>query len=295
MSPANAPRPCPYCDHVSPPDSKFCNECGAALHLQPCPHCGSVNDITKSSICGRCNGDLHLQPPDTQPADDAPAASAYQAPPPSSPAPEVEPLGAAEPTHHQHLYAPLAPHELPAQRRSPAVILVVLALIAGAGYFGYSAWQSPASTEASSSSTPAQNKWQGKAEEASPQPVLQPPSAGQATVETKLPATEVKTEPAAAAEASSAAAAPASKPETAGTPSPRVAAQAKPNPRQASKPEPAATSAAGNAATATPASSSRQRSEAQQGLDLKKPQINNCTDAVAALGLCAQETKPRSP
>lgn len=63
MSPATSlARPlnqCPYCDHVSPANSKFCNECGAALHLKPCPHCGAVNDVTLTSACARCNGALN--------------------------------------------------------------------------------------------------------------------------------------------------------------------------------------------------------------------------------------------
>lgn len=63
MSPATAlARPlnqCPYCDHVSPANSKFCNECGAALHLKPCQHCGAVNDVTLTSVCARCNGSLN--------------------------------------------------------------------------------------------------------------------------------------------------------------------------------------------------------------------------------------------
>ncbi len=63
MSPATAlARPlnqCPYCDHVSPANSKFCNECGAALHLKPCQHCGAVNDVTLTSVCARCNGALN--------------------------------------------------------------------------------------------------------------------------------------------------------------------------------------------------------------------------------------------
>ena len=54
------PTLCPYCAHVSPLDSKFCNECGAALHLVPCPQCGSISDITQTSHCSRCNCALHV-------------------------------------------------------------------------------------------------------------------------------------------------------------------------------------------------------------------------------------------
>jgi Double zinc ribbon len=63
MSPATSlARPlhqCPYCEHVSPANSKFCNECGAALHLKPCPHCGAVNDVTLTRVCARCHGALN--------------------------------------------------------------------------------------------------------------------------------------------------------------------------------------------------------------------------------------------
>ena len=45
---------CPYCEHLSPEGSKFCNECGAALHLRPCAHCGALNDVTLADACGRC-------------------------------------------------------------------------------------------------------------------------------------------------------------------------------------------------------------------------------------------------
>src|SRR4051812_48131511 len=66
---------CPYCDHLSPVDSKFCNECGAALHLRPCPHCGAVNDLTTTSVCARGGGARETREPPEPPSDEA-AASA---------------------------------------------------------------------------------------------------------------------------------------------------------------------------------------------------------------------------
>ncbi|QPF71823.1 zinc ribbon domain-containing protein [Roseateles sp. DAIF2] len=57
---ARPPSLCPFCEHRSPPGSKFCNECGAALHLRPCPHCGALNDITQTRQCARCKQDLGL-------------------------------------------------------------------------------------------------------------------------------------------------------------------------------------------------------------------------------------------
>jgi hypothetical protein len=48
---------CPFCEQVNPADAKFCNACGGALHLVPCPRCGAVSDVT-ASTCYQCNGPL---------------------------------------------------------------------------------------------------------------------------------------------------------------------------------------------------------------------------------------------
>jgi Double zinc ribbon len=48
---------CPYCDHGNPAESKFCNACGGALHLVPCPRCGAVSDVTATS-CYQCKAIL---------------------------------------------------------------------------------------------------------------------------------------------------------------------------------------------------------------------------------------------
>lgn len=48
---------CRYCEHGNPPDSKYCNACGATLTLAPCPHCGAVNQIT-ATTCYQCRGSL---------------------------------------------------------------------------------------------------------------------------------------------------------------------------------------------------------------------------------------------
>lgn len=50
-------RECPYCEHVNPPGSKFCNACGAPLHLLPCSHCGAVNDAA-AKACRECGAAL---------------------------------------------------------------------------------------------------------------------------------------------------------------------------------------------------------------------------------------------
>lgn len=48
---------CTFCDHVNPPQSKFCNACGAPLHLTLCPNCDALNDKT-ASACYKCDAVL---------------------------------------------------------------------------------------------------------------------------------------------------------------------------------------------------------------------------------------------
>jgi hypothetical protein len=100
---------CPYCDHVSPAGTKFCGECGAALHLMPCPHCGAVNDITAATACYRCHGEL---------------SEKYSAAPaePNSPQADISPY-VVEPPARQR------PHAL--------VVGIVLLAFAAASYYAY--------------------------------------------------------------------------------------------------------------------------------------------------------------
>jgi hypothetical protein len=65
---------CPICDHGNPSGSRFCNACGAPLHLAPCPRCGALNDLSQAA-CGKCGADLGAvrdraqpEPPITDPA-----------------------------------------------------------------------------------------------------------------------------------------------------------------------------------------------------------------------------------
>jgi len=52
---------CRYCEHDNPADSKFCGSCGGALtlppHLASCPRCGTVNPVT-ATVCCWCSGQL---------------------------------------------------------------------------------------------------------------------------------------------------------------------------------------------------------------------------------------------
>jgi hypothetical protein len=44
---------CRFCRHANPPGAKFCNECGAPLHLRPCSHCEAVTDAS-AGTCHQC-------------------------------------------------------------------------------------------------------------------------------------------------------------------------------------------------------------------------------------------------
>jgi hypothetical protein len=119
---------CPFCEYGNPAGSKFCSECGGALHLVPCPRCGAVSEIA-ATVCYQCRGPLPGR------TSDALA--------PSSPAAEVS-------------------RSLP---RPPSRVIVgatVIAAIAVLGYYGYrqrsfvEAPQPPAaSSEASGRGAPA--------------------------------------------------------------------------------------------------------------------------------------------
>lgn len=105
---------CPYCDHVSPADAKFCGACGAALHLLPCPNCGAVNDITKVSACYRCH--QALEESTVQPA--------------ALPAPNA-PVDATSAVQQGD--------DNPAARQRPhtAAVIIILIAFAAASYYAY--------------------------------------------------------------------------------------------------------------------------------------------------------------
>ena len=71
-----SPNTCPFCEQVNPPDAKFCNACGGALHLAPCPRCGAVSDVT-ATACYQCKTPLRGRKEKGEPA--PPAAETRQA------------------------------------------------------------------------------------------------------------------------------------------------------------------------------------------------------------------------
>ena len=96
---------CRFCEHVNPPDAKFCNACGGALHLLPCSRCGAVNDVT-ATACFECHGPLPGR------GNGAPEVSELPTP--------VEPPPAL-PRRHAHFVVGAA----------------IVAVIAVAGFFGF--------------------------------------------------------------------------------------------------------------------------------------------------------------
>jgi hypothetical protein len=92
---------CPFCEQVNPAGAKFCNACGGALHLVPCPRCGAVSDVT-ATTCYQCHSQL--------------------------PGPGTDELGTA---------APVAEVSTALPHRTPRVIVgtAVLAAVVVLGYF----------------------------------------------------------------------------------------------------------------------------------------------------------------
>ena len=264
-------RQCPYCDHVSPADSKFCNACGAALHLVPCPHCGAVNDITTTSACYRCHGELRENVASLPPAP-APVSAADAPAPPAEPA-----LPQAEITTYKI-------SEPPARQRPHALIVgIVLIAFAAASYYAFRQRtaldvREPELASVKGRAVPADTNTNAGAgtitkapAPAMPVATITAPAAGGATVTAapvELNALKPDAEPLreAAAARTPRTGKSASGPETAGPPA---------------------------APTIDAAESIRPRFEANRGLEKNAPNIGPCTDAVAALGLCTPVPTPR--
>lgn len=303
------PTLCPYCAHVSPLDSKFCNECGAALHLLPCPQCGSINDITLTAHCSRCSCALHVS---------AFALSGFPDLPAVPPEPELPP---------------------PPLQRPRALLVAGALLIAAAAAAAYLLVQqreesgsSQSRALAESSAAPTSGRVTG------PGPVV-PVSRSAATALLEPTAAGPLPTPPPGASASQAApltqpVLTAVAPTTAASPAAVASALAasssafKPPPPEAALPPglAAAANRPGAAAGRTPVLKgssanlnrtwptaseaaeiaqaaeaaqlqlrSRARLDAGVGLDLSVPNIGPCTQAVAALGLCAAPVKQIPP
>ncbi len=251
---------CPYCDHVSPPGSKFCGECGAALHLMPCPHCGAVNDVTVATACYRCHKELHDK------SSAAPVTSMVATPVADDAPAENMPYVIVEP---------------PARQRPPVLVFaIVLLAFAAASYYAYrqrnaldnreaappTTSTAPAAVPVDVGTTAGTNAGTGTIIKSAAEPAPKP-----APVEAKTsrPDAEPAREPVAAT---------------------RSGAVRSTVAREAIEP-PAAMPPAPTPASTTDIT--RARIEASKGLEKQAPYAGPCTDAVAALGLCTPEPTPR--
>ena len=258
---------CPYCEHVSPAESKFCNECGAALHLMPCPHCGAVNDITVATACYRCHGELRSIPS---------AALAASATTPAGTA-------HAESTSAQSDASPYVMPEPPTRRRPyTLVVAIMLIAFAAAGYYAVRQRSAlnvreSARTEMESRGTPVDTNTNAGAGNIVKAPADAVPNPVPATAVVPV---EVKT------------ARPGAEPPRDATTAPAPIATT------ATRSGAARSVAAREAIESPPPASvapelARARADAAKGLDQQIPIIATCSDAVAALGLCKSEPTTR--
>lgn len=258
---------CPYCDHVSPVGSKFCVECGAALHLIPCPHCGTVNDITAATACYRCHGELRKNDPAVQPLAIASTAVAT-----GSPLAEASAYVSVQPTRQK-------PHVL--------VVAVVLLAFAAASYYAYRQRSTLDAREPQVATTDVKGP-------APPGDISSATTAnvGVGTI-TKVPSDALQNPVAKPVMTNTLIATPvdtiAAKPER--EPPGEVITAARASGGKSSFAREAIESPAPTASN--PSDFARARTDASKGLEKQTPNIGPCTEAVAALGLCTPETTPR--
>ena len=273
---------CPYCDHVSLPGSKFCGECGAALHLMPCPQCGAVNDITVNTACYRCHSELRegaAAAVNTLAAPTPPETQIESVSPPQEVVGHVvgnvvgEVVGEviAEPPAHQR------PHAL--------VVGIVLVAFAAASYFAY--------------------RQRSVLEVREPALVEAPPPASAATkidrnadLKTETNAiigTIVRTpgEDPPIVSSPAASTPPAQKSSRANGAAAVPAELIATKPNAESRRESAAPSTTPPAIPRSNTAKPSPRPELANGLEKRAPAIGPCTEAVAALGLCTPDPSKR--
>ena len=265
-----SPSICPFCERTNPADAKFCNACGGALHLVPCPGCGAVSDVS-AITCYQCQAQL----PGRRSTEPEPAPPAEAEPPEALP--------------RQH------PRGMPA-----AVVLAVVVVVVS--YYGYrqSSLVDVPHPAAASSARPADAAPAKSDQTAQPvTPAVAPPEtppAGRAPAETK-PRAEFQPEE---SRRPNAAAGQIARPRGGGAG--QAPGQAPPRKELCTQAvealglctmtpeERKLTEAIGapKAASTRPAATDPRKSGAQEA-----PRQEPCTEAVEALGLCARASTQR--
>jgi hypothetical protein len=265
---------CQFCRHENAPGTKFCGDCGSPLHLKPCPNCGKVDDVG-ASACYACGTEF---PPIATAQVGAAQTDA------AAPAGRTQPAIAVA--------ADAAPVRKAQKPRSPAWPLVLVAVLAGGLPL---IWMNRANL-------PLPQAWRpGDGSEVSRQgapttptlPIRMPPPAGSAAPPLDAPKP---------AEAAVPLPAPLPTPPTPAAPTiapvvepaPPVASEPVASPK--AKPEPAARKAqaaqTAQRAKSAPAPAREEKPKAVDESQEKKPApaarpaVQECTEALAALGLC---------
>ena len=290
---------CPFCDHNNGASAKFCSECGSPLHLQPCGHCSAINHRS-DACCYHCGAALA----DPVASSAAETAAVDPESPPEPGAPEsasaresgavVTPAWAREDrsSHPAADAVPEAPADPPARDTgvTPASVTAESAVVGTDAGVAGSASSMLGSAEAR---RPGARRWGlalglfvalglaayfvGRSSE-----IAQVPSASQTAAGATASgesAIGVASPPPAAAAAQTA-------PATASSaPAARVAPAT--NPVAAQPPATLATRAAERQRATSPPDPLRARPASARPPALAR----ECSDAVAAIGLCAPETK----
>jgi len=273
---------CPVCEHVNPPDSRFCNACGAPLPLVPCHRCGAMNEPT-APRCHQCNawwpGKAVARSSSATEASDTAGSWAGTAEGRAQPVARPPSVGI-----HRHRVNPAARLlRLPVWGLAVIIGTVAIAASVAGGYYTYRGRQAVDASRFGAASGAARG---GGGPAAIGGLVNPAESAGGATP------VATDTQPTApAADGSAMAIRP-------GTTAPVEARPAATPPvagssgEAMSSPRRAAVEAKAPAETAPVPTGPRPRAGAP-GVIEQPPRVGPCTEAVAALGLCAPESAQR--
>ena len=284
---------CPVCEHVNPPDSRFCNACGAPIPLVPCHRCGAMNEPT-APRCHQCDawwpGKAVARSSSATEASDAAGAGARTAEGRTQP---IARPSVATPTHRLNPAARLL--QLPGWGLAVIVGTVVLAVSVAGGYYAYRGRQAVDASRFGAASGAARGSGGPAAIGALVSPSESPgggvPGASSPTVAPPVAADAQRVAP--ALEGSAAAVrstAPPDQARSAATPAvPRSSGETIPSPRR-----PAAEARAPAETDPVPAGPRPRTAEVAPGIIERQPaRVGPCTEALAALGLCAPESVQR--
>ena len=241
---------CSFCQFDNVPGARFCAECGSPLHLKVCPGCGKVSDVT-AQTCEHCRAPfprIELAPVQSA-AQPAPAPAPQQASPPT-----------AAPVRQTAIPQAPSPNEVAPAAGMRAWPLIMVALVAGG----------------------LPLLWFNRASLPEPK-TFTPPPVGAPTISLppSAPAVQPPVQQPSGSSASSQVAAPATQPVP-------TAQAGPPSDTPVSAGQPGATATLAPAQRTPPKAKAPERVLRPSPAPAKKvePQVRECTEAVAAVGLC---------